>query len=137
MTGLLMTLVLLGADETTTVSIEVVGLTSDKGRVECVLWASPAGFPRETGRGVAKTLAPEIRNGRAICTFAGVPAGRFAVSMMHDENGNGRVDTNFAGIPVETYGFSRNPSPFLRAPRFDEAAFTVAASPVALQVVAK
>ena len=135
--SMLSALLMLAADEGTTVSVEVVGLTSAKGHVECVLWASPSGFPRDTARGLVKTRAPEIRGGRAVCTFRGVPAGRFAVTMMHDENENGRVDTNFMGIPVETYGFSRNPTPFMRAPRFDEAAFVVAAEPVALQVAAK
>jgi uncharacterized protein (DUF2141 family) len=37
------------------------------------------------------------------------------------------VDTNFVGMPTEQWGVSRNVRPTLRAPRFDEASFKVAA----------
>lgn len=121
----------------TSVAIEVAELTSNRGVVECVLWAGPAGFPTETARGVAKVKAKVMTGTRTICLFERVPPGRFAVSLIHDENENGRMDTNFLGIPKETYGFSNNPSVMMRAPRFDEAAFTVADQPVVLRVTAK
>ena len=41
-----------------------------------------------------------------------------------DANGNGKLDT-FAGIPREGYGFSRNPPFRPRAPRWEEAVFSL------------
>lgn len=62
-----------------------------------------------------------------ICRFEGVTEGSYAVSIGHDVNSNRRVDTNFIGLPTEQWGVSNNVRPSLRAPRFDEAVFKVAA----------
>ena len=52
--------------------------------------------------------------------FENLPAGQYALAIVHDENGNNKLDT-FAGIPKEGYGFSRNPGFKPRAPKFAEA----------------
>jgi uncharacterized protein (DUF2141 family) len=119
------------------VTVEVAGLASSRGAVECVLWSGALGFPTETAKALVKVRTSSLEKATAICTFDAVVPGTFAVSISHDENENGRVDKNFLGIPTERYGFSNNPSPFMRAPRFDEAAFTVGAGPVRLRVMAK
>jgi len=54
--------------------------------------------------------------------FKDLPAGTYAVQVMHDENDNGQLDANFLGIPSEGYGFSNNPN-VMRRPNFDEARF--------------
>ena len=56
--------------------------------------------------------------------FAGLPYGRFAVAVIHDENSNAKLDT-FAGIPREGFGFSRNPAVTFGPPRFKAAEFTI------------
>lgn len=66
-------------------------------------------------------------------SFASVPAGRYALMVIHDENGNGRLDTNLVGMPVEGHGFSNNPA-VMRRPTFDEAAFDITADALALDV---
>lgn len=58
--------------------------------------------------------------------FEGVPAGRYALSIIHDENGNGKLDT-FAKIPREGYGFSGNPAMRFGPPEFEEARFDLIA----------
>jgi uncharacterized protein (DUF2141 family) len=120
-----------------TVSVEVTGLASSRGVVECVLWAGPDGFPTDTARAQAKVQVKGLAGPSARCTFDAVPRGTYAVTMSHDENENGKVDKNFLGIPLERYGFSNNPRPFMRAPRFDEAAFVVSSAPVVLQLLAE
>jgi uncharacterized protein (DUF2141 family) len=55
--------------------------------------------------------------------FRHVPEGRYAVSIVHDQNGNGKLDT-FAGIPREGFGFSRNPPIRFGPPRFGDAQFS-------------
>ena len=54
--------------------------------------------------------------------FSDLPAGLYAVQVMHDENDNNKLDANFLGIPSEGYGFSNNPNVMRRA-TFDEARF--------------
>jgi uncharacterized protein (DUF2141 family) len=62
-----------------------------------------------------------------------LPAGTYAVQVMHDENGNGKLDTNFMGVPTEGYGFSNNPQA-LRKAYFSEARFEVTDAPAAIVV---
>ena len=64
--------------------------------------------------------------GEMTLKFGNLPAGKYAVQVMHDENDNGKMDTNFLGIPSEGYGFSNNPNVMRRA-HFDEARFEVGA----------
>jgi uncharacterized protein (DUF2141 family) len=59
--------------------------------------------------------------------FKDLPAGTYAVQVMHDENDNGQLDANFLGIPSEGYGFSNNPT-VMRRPNFDEARFVFEAT---------
>ena len=54
----------------------------------------------------------------------GFPAGRYAVSVLHDENGNGKPDMAVM-IPREGFGFSRNPVVRFGPPAFARAAFAV------------
>ena len=62
-----------------------------------------------------------------------LPAGSYAVQVMHDENGNGKLDANFMGIPTEGYGFSNNPTVMRRA-HFSEAKFDITEAPAAITV---
>ena len=43
----------------------------------------------------------------------------------HDQNGNGKFDRTLIGLPEEGYMFSNNVRPFLSAPSFASAGFTV------------
>ena len=90
-----------------------------------------AGYAGSAAPIAARLLAPTGDVTRV--TFDGVPAGRYALMVIHDENGNGTLDTNLVGMPVEGYGFSNNPR-VMRKPTFDEAAFDVAADALALDV---
>ena len=58
--------------------------------------------------------------------LSGLAPGRYALSLIHDENGNGRLDT-VAGIPKEGFGFSRNPAIRFGPPRFSAVQFDLAA----------
>lgn len=63
--------------------------------------------------------------GEVTLKFPGLPDGKYAVQVMHDQNDNGKLDSNFLGIPSEGYGFSNNPN-LLRRAHFDEAQFVLA-----------
>ena len=67
-----------------------------------------------------------VRYGRvtiARCDFEGIPAGTYALVVLHDENMNGKVDTNWIGIPKEGYGFSNDAKASFSAPSFKDASF--------------
>jgi uncharacterized protein (DUF2141 family) len=56
--------------------------------------------------------------------FGALPPGRYALSVIHDENGNGKLDT-FLAIPREGFGFSRNPKIRMGPPSFEEALIVI------------
>jgi uncharacterized protein (DUF2141 family) len=111
-----------------TVKVTVTGLAGASGEVCCALHAEPSTFPTDEGGSV--WVAPT--DGVAVCRFENVAPGVYAVASSHDLNGNRLTDTNLLGMPTERWGVFNNVRPFLRAPTFDEARFTVPASGVTL-----
>jgi uncharacterized protein (DUF2141 family) len=105
-------------------TVNVTGLVAPYGSVGCSLFSAEAGFPMDNSR--AKTEWIPVSGDSVTCRFKDVAPGKFAVSIAHDINGNRKVDTNFLGIPTEQWGVSNNARPSLRAPRFDEAVFSIA-----------
>lgn len=104
------------------IEIEVVGLRNDTGQVGCSLFASPDGFPSD-GDKVVRHVWALIEGRKALCTFAGMPAGRYAVVVFHDENSNGQFDKNSLGLPLEGFGFSNDASIMFGPPSFKSASF--------------
>jgi uncharacterized protein (DUF2141 family) len=105
--------------------VRISGLSEPMGQVGCALFARAAGFPMDNASARLLWLAADPKG--VTCRYADVPEGSYAVSIVHDANGNRRVDTNFIGLPIEQWGVSNNARPGLRAPRFDEAVFKIAA----------
>lgn len=103
--------------------VELSGLRNDRGAVLVSLFASPAGFPDVPERALTN-LNTSIADGRATVTFAGLLWGRYALSVLHDENGNGRMDTGLLGIPEEGHAASNNVARRFAAPNFEESVFT-------------
>jgi len=125
--GLLASLVCWAANQcgAAEVVVRISGLSEPLGQVGCSLFAGPAGFPMDNSGARNVWQAADAQG--ATCRFSDVPEGSYAVSIGHDLNGNRRVDTNLVGLPTEQWGVSNNARPMLRAPRFDEAVFKVAA----------
>ncbi len=115
-------------------TIQVSGAHSDSGHIGCALFRSAVGFP--FGDAHAMRLQDvAIAHGRATCTFTGLPAGAYAIAVMHDENNNAKLDTNFLGIPTEGFGFSNNAKAHTFSPAsFDEARLSYAGGLVAQAV---
>ena len=55
--------------------------------------------------------------------FQSLPAGKYAVAAIHDENGNGKLDRNSLGVPTEGWGFSNDAQGTAGPPNFNQAAF--------------
>ena len=105
------------------VVVNVSGITAPLGQIGCSLFESPANFPMNNIE--ARQVWVKAATKGVSCEFQQVSAGRYAVSVGHDVNGNKSVDTNFIGVPTEQWGVSGNIRPTMRAPRFEEAVFTI------------
>lgn len=105
------------------VTVVLQGLRNAKGVVHVCLTSDARRFldcqkvPGAVGRSVPAGQAARIGLGK-------VPAGTYALLVVHDENANGKLDMTF-GIPREGFGFSNNPALRPRPPRWDEIRFAL------------
>ena len=104
------------------IEAKAVNLRDSYGSFRCAIFNSPDGFPENSDKEVANAHA-RVADRQASCIFEGLPPGSYAVVALHDENDNDRMDYGFMGIPLEGYGFSSDPTVYLRAPSFDAAKF--------------
>jgi uncharacterized protein (DUF2141 family) len=103
-------------------AVPVEGLRSAKGVLQLCLTRDPVYFPDCGKDPERRHLTVEAAAGDIL--FSAVPAGRYALSIIHDENANARLDT-FMGIPKEGVGFSRNPRLSFGPPSFRSVEFAV------------
>ena len=105
------------------VDVEISGLRNAKGLLHVCITRNPAFFLdcRKDPKGFRQTAPANER----LLHFDGLPPGRYAVTLVHDENSNEKLDT-MLGIPREGFGFSRNPAIRFGAPKFDEVSINLA-----------
>lgn len=56
-------------------------------------------------------------------TTTALPAGSYALRVMHDRNGNQELDSNLVGMPTEPWGFSNDAAGNFGPPGWDDARF--------------
>jgi uncharacterized protein (DUF2141 family) len=105
------------------IKVIVVGLHSNDGEVDCALFGGADGFPGDSSK-AGKTAKSKIEKGEAVCMFADVAPGDYAVSVFHDENSNGKLDRNFVGMPKEGVGASNDAAGHFGPPKYDDARFS-------------
>ena len=103
-------------------TIEITGLRNNKGSVLLSMYSQKDGFPSDPKKAYWKDQEP-IRDGKARFEYKDLPAGTYAIAVLHDENGNLKMDTRFLGLPKEGYGFSRDPELYFGPPAFKNASF--------------
>ena len=108
----------------------VSGFQKAEGEIACLLFQQEKGFPVQADQAFTRVNYPAVE-GMLTCTFPDVAPGRYAVSVIHDENGNAKVDTSLLGFSKEPWGVTNNVRPERRAPRFSEAAIWVSATQAA------
>lgn len=111
------------------VRVIVTGIELAQGEISCALYSGGDGFPHRDGD-VVQTVRYPAAAPMLTCTFEDVEPGRYAVSVVHDENANQKIDTNLFGFSKEPWGVSNNVRSERSAPRFTQAAIQV--SPDAL-----
>jgi uncharacterized protein (DUF2141 family) len=110
------------AEEQTILEIQVNQAKSDKGMIRVLIFSKENGFPDQPEKAF-KSLSVPPKNKAALFSVTELPVGKYAVSVIHDEDGDGKLNTNAVGYPTEKFGFSNNPKIYFSAPTFDKAAF--------------
>ena len=99
-------------------TISIPNLKSQTGEIQIGVYNKKETFPKVDEQ--FRVIFIDIRNFTGTYTIKDLPAGEYAVALMHDENSDRICNTNLLGIPKEGYGFSNNIRPVLSAPSFSE-----------------
>jgi uncharacterized protein (DUF2141 family) len=105
------------------VTIVVTGLDEVKGQVSIALYNSPDDFPEEEN--VFQGVNVKVKDKTVRYTFTDIPAGIYAIALMHDKNMNEKMDKSLLGIPKEGYAFSNNVFGTFGPPDYEQVAFEV------------
>ncbi len=111
---------LLAAQHSLTITIE--DIRSEEGVLYLAIYQNSDTWLNESATFRQQIVAP--KKGTMTLSFSNIPAGNYAVSVLHDMNRDKELNTNWLGMPAEAYGFSNNPGFMMRAPRFSECVFS-------------
>jgi uncharacterized protein (DUF2141 family) len=111
---------------TGSVEVTMTGFKNEEGLALVAFFLDESGWP-DPGDTTFATVSVPIHDGQAVAEFDNVPAGRFAVSVFHDEDGDRELDTGALGIPSEDFGFSADARNVFGPPSFAEASLELAA----------
>ncbi|MEM6348137.1 MAG: DUF2141 domain-containing protein [Bacteroidota bacterium] len=106
------------------ISITVHHIRSEKGMIRIGVYDRADTFNKEP---VSTHAFPKtgIQNGELQCQFKLGP-GKYAFSLLDDENGDNEMNYNFVGIPTEGFGFSRDAKiQLMSPPDFEDCALQV------------
>lgn len=105
------------------VLVHIDGFRNQKGAAGVTVFKSPDGWPENNDKSFFHTGHPFTGDKPTI--ELQLPAGRYAIAVLHDENSNHKLDRNLFGWPKEGFGFSNNPKVGLSAPSFNTAAMQI------------
>ncbi len=116
-------------------SLEVIvtNIREVKGSIRASVFNEKSSFLKKEYQGkVAKV------NGESMTlSFENLPAGEYALSVIHDENENGELDSNFMGIPKEGFGFGNNALGRFGPPDFEKTVVKVTKEPLRQSIALK
>lgn len=103
------------------IEVVVTDIREAKGEIRVGLFDNENSFLKEAIDG--KVVKAEKEGVTVV--FENLPAGDYAVSVIHDENGNGELDSNVVGIPKEGFAFGNNAMGAFGPPSFEKAKVVV------------
>lgn len=106
-------------------TIRVVGFAHHQGQLIVNVFSKEDGFPTDRQRALRSITGQITDRNTTDVELPNLPAGQYAISVLHDENANGQLDTNFLGIPKEPTGTSRNVKGHFGPPKFRDAVFAL------------
>lgn len=116
-----------GAAQAGDVTVTLTGVQARGGQL-LVSLQSRADYQQQAGFG---EIIADPAAGSVTLTFRDVPAGDYALSVMHDENGDARMQASEIGIPMEGWAASRG-AELRSAPTFDMVKVSIPAEGAAL-----
>ncbi len=87
------------------ITVKVQGLRNSQGTVLFSLYNREDAFPDEKYKKQLKQITGTIVDSASTTTFKNLPAGKYAVNILHDENNDGKIKKGRI-LPIEGIGFS-------------------------------
>ena len=116
-----------GEEEGASLHVRVEAVKNIKGELGIALFENKKGFPTHIEHAYEPAWFPLKEEMRVVeHTFDGLPAGDYAVSVLHDEDGDRKMDRTALGFPDEGVGFSNGQKVKLSAPDYDDCKFDLA-----------
>jgi uncharacterized protein (DUF2141 family) len=103
----------------------VGGVKNTRGVIGVLVFNSAAGWPEDVSSAFTSEAVP-AQVPETVLEVHNLPAGDYAVVVLHDENLNKKLDRNWLGKPKEQWGMSNNPHFNHSAPSFERARFPFA-----------
>jgi uncharacterized protein (DUF2141 family) len=105
-----------------TLTVYIDGLRNSAGNIDLLIFDQPQGWPDEIPYSIRKFEVPAVE-GSMVVKVPDLPAGEYAVIVVHDENLNRRIDKDWRGVPIEQWGMSNNPRVYMTTPAYHRAKF--------------
>jgi uncharacterized protein (DUF2141 family) len=110
---------------TYTLTVVVEGVNEKDGNIGMLVFDSDKGWPDDRKAALRDIAVPAKPSTVNTIEVPNLPAGKYAVAVIHDVNKNHKLDKNFMGVPTEQWGMSTNPSHGLKAPAFNSVTFSL------------
>ncbi len=105
-----------------TLTVVVEGVNNLGGNVGLLVFNSPKGWAEDRSTALKDITVP-AHEGTVTITVPELPAGTYALALVHDVNKNHKLDRNFIGQPKEQWGLSNNPHAVIKTPSYSACTF--------------
>ena len=116
-------------DKNGIITATIPNLKSEEGEVLFALYTEDDFLKKAT----IYPVKSEIREGKAYATFENVPAGTYAIVVLHDRNSNKKMDFDANGMPQEDYGTSGKSMSY-GPPNWEESKFEFSGKEKAIEI---
>lgn len=105
-----------------TLTIYVDGVDDKGGNVGVLVFNSPKGWAEDRAAAL-KDISVPAQEGTVKIAVSGLPAGEYAVALVHDVNKNHKLDRNWISEPKEQWGLSNDPHAVIKTPSYKACTF--------------
>lgn len=107
-----------------TLTVIVEGVDERDGNVGVLVFNSSKGWAEDRTAALRDITAP-AHPGTVTITIPNLPAGEYALSLVHDVNKNHKLDRNWMNKPTEQWGLSNNPHAVIKTPSYSACTFAL------------
>lgn len=107
-----------------TLTVVVEGVNDQDGNVGLLVFNSDKGWAEDRAAALRDITVPAHR-GTVNIVVPNLPAGDYALSLVHDVNKNHKLDRNWMSKPTEQWALSNNPHAVIKTPSYSACKFTL------------